>query len=133
LIGGAGGAASSVVNIVLFRRLGGAAAAAAGGGTAGTCNRCPQAGQGFLVPASIEGASNGALQRGQLYLIAGVVSPSMVLWKAGAGPDAWFLANRGSGTDAPAMKGDLQLGQTWRLPISPSGIDNLNWQAGQEI
>ncbi len=95
LIGGAAGLWSSEASIVLFRREG-CGAGAAGGGAAGTCNRCPQAGQGFLTPASMEGASSGAWQRGQLYLIVGPASPSMVLLKAGEDPDGGFPAPWGT-------------------------------------
>src|ERR1700678_167187 len=70
LRGGAAGRLSSDANSVLFG-LGCGVVAVAGGGAAGTCKRWPQLGQGFLVPASMEGASKGTLQRGQLYLIAG--------------------------------------------------------------
>jgi hypothetical protein len=38
-----------------------------------------QLGQFFFVPASLAGASSGALQRGQLYLMGGAESPIMVL------------------------------------------------------
>ena len=76
LMGGAG-LLSSLAIIVLLRL--GAVATGAGGGAAGTCKRCPQAGQGFFVPASLASASKGALQRGQLYLMGGAISPIMVL------------------------------------------------------
>src|SRR5690242_12130233 len=80
LMGGAAGALPSPASIVLFSPGGGAAAAAGGGGgAAGTCSRCPQEGQGFLVPPSPAGDSSGVLQRGQLYLITPALSASMVL------------------------------------------------------
>jgi hypothetical protein len=75
---GGGGALSSPASIV-FSRPGCAAAGAGRGGAAGTWIRCPQAGQLFFVPASLTGASRDALQRGQLYVIDGAVSPIIVL------------------------------------------------------
>ena len=77
LIGGRASAAlSSLASMVRFRL---ADAAGSGFGWVGTWIRCEQLGQFFFVPASLAGASNGVLQRGQLYLIGGDVSPSMVL------------------------------------------------------
>src|SRR5262249_57282558 len=80
LIGGCG-LLSSVAIIVLFRF--DAAGAGVGAGAAGTCKRCPHSGHGFLISASLAGASNGFLQRGQLNLIGGAVSPAsprIVFW-----------------------------------------------------
>jgi hypothetical protein len=124
LIGGAATALLASLATIVFWRLG-CAAAGTGGGAAGTCKRWPQDGQGFFVPASIAGASRAALQRGQLYLMGGAVSPSKVLAKPAGADISGGAGASGSPTDFPAKNGDWQLGQTCRLPMSPSGIENL--------
>src|SRR5688572_280036 len=107
--------------------------------------RWPHSGHGFLVPASYDGDSSAFLQRGQLNLIGGPVSPSIVLLVCGFGgggalasSDASMVLLIGAPAVAGAGGGAAGICMRWPhpghgflVPASRAGDSSAFLQRGQ--
>src|SRR5262249_4132712 len=111
-------------SMVLLSCAAGEVAGSGGGGAAGTCRRWPPAGQGVLEPLSLAGDAGGFFARGWLSGMGASPWPRIVWRGAGAPRPGGCACLWGPGapeTEAPATKGDWQLGQIRRVPIAASG------------